>query len=405
MEINNISRSAMISSLRVQNFGVKNLGWRDKLLARVNASLLNYFNLNEEDLDTAEVTNLQDQNLAGSTGGLVRITLNGNDEDIEKSIVLKRVTFGQTDNPRWQTSDKADSAYYWAREVNNYRSGFLRSDQGIRAAECYDVIQDADDFVLILEDLRGQPGTSFSVPELARAAGNLGRWQRHQRETGRFVNRTPIFLSEYVDRRTEWFERIGALADASGLMVNSPEKDKIASRVLDVYKNRDMFLEFLGSQPQTLCHNDFWPPNMFAEQDSPEQTSAESRTVLIDFAYSCQGALGDDPANLVLDCVADGFVDVNRADELWRQTSEAFVEAACQGEKQLAVDVQNTMYVSAALKYSWLLPAAFEWSASEEMREELDTESGGADHFFEVRWDVIRFYSELASKALKILSV
>lgn len=384
---------------------VRDLGWSDELLAQVERSLEDHFDINEIDLKMAEVSSLQDRNLAGSTGEILRIALNGQEVGGKDSIVLKRVTFGQTSNPRWQTSGDRSSAYYWAREVINYRSNRLKGQDGICAAKCYGIIQEADDFILLLEDLRGRPGTRFSVSELAQAAGNLGRWQRHNWKTGRFGKRMPIFLSEYVNRRAEWFERIGELADESGLAVSRAEQDEIASKVLDVYRHRSVFLKFLGSQPQTFCHNDFWPPNMFAQQDSLGQTSQGSRTMLIDFAYSCQGALGDDPANLVIDSIADGFVDVNRAEDLWRQTSEAFVEAACKGEKQLTLDVQNTMYVSAALKYSWLPPAAFEWSASEEKREELGAESGGADHFFEVRWNVIRFYSEIASRALKILSL
>jgi hypothetical protein len=394
-----------MTRLSVQQFQLKDLGWRDKMLARVKTSLENHFYPDAVDLDTAEVSTLQHQNLAGSTGEILRLTLNGREGRKEKSIVLKRVTLGQTGNPRWQASGNSSSAFYWAREVDNYRSYFLQSHDSIRAAECYGIIQEENDVILLLEDLRGRPGTSFSVSELAQAARDLGRWQRHHWETGRFAKRLPIFLSEYVNRRTAWFECIDELADASELGISRAERSKIAAKVLDVYKHRGAFLKFLGSQPQTFCHNDFWPPNIFSEEEPLIQTSSGSRTVLIDFAYSCQGALGDDPANLVLDSIADRFVDVERAEDLWSQTSEAFVAAACQGEKQLAVEVQNTIYVSAALKYSWLLPAAFEWSASEEKREELDTESGGADRFFEVRWDVIRFHSELVSKALKILSV
>jgi hypothetical protein len=389
----------------VQQFQLKDLGWRDELLVPVETSLKNHFDLDEVDLGQAKVSSLQDKNLAGSTGEIVRINLNGREGGREQSVVLKRVTLGHTNNPRWQTSGNSNSAYYWAREIYNYQSDFLPSHDSIRAAECYGIIQEAGDFVLLLEDLKGRPGTSFSVSELAQAAGNLGRWQRQHWESGRCAKRMPIFLREYVDRRTEWFERIAELADASGLAVSRAEQNKIASKVLEVFRHRSAFLKFLSLQPQTLCHNDFWPPNMFAEQELTGQTSPGSRTVLIDFAYSCQGALGDDPANLVLDSIADGFVDVKRAEDLWRQTSEAFVEAACQGEQQLTADVQNTMYVSAALKYSWLLPAVFEWSASEEKREELGADCGGADHFFEVRWDVIRFYAEVVSKALKILSV
>ncbi len=69
--------------------------------------------------------------------------------------------------------------------------------------------------------------------------------------------------------------------------------------VLRLWEDHSALLEAIEQQPQTICHLDLWPPNMF------DRTTAagEAQTVLIDWSQIGYGAPAEDIANLVPDSV------------------------------------------------------------------------------------------------------
>ena len=112
---------------------------------------------------------------------------------------------------------------------------------------------------------------------------------------------------------------------------------------------RETLLRALEASPQTLCHLDFYPGNLFG---------GEEESILIDWAYCGIGALGEDPGNFVPDALLDGFVPGEQADELeravWGGYLAGLAEAGWAGDERA---VRFAFTATTWLKYEWLRPA------------------------------------------------
>src|SRR5438309_3595584 len=90
----------------------------------------------------------------------------------------------------------------------------------------------------------------------------------------------------------------------------------------------------LEAGPQTLCHLDFHPGNLFG---------GESETVVVDWAYCGLGALGEDAGNLVPDTLLDGFVAADRGAELeqvvWDGYLAGLADAGWPGDERAVLRV------------------------------------------------------------------
>lgn len=80
-------------------------------------------------------------------------------------------------------------------------------------------------------------------------------------------------------------------------------------------EEQEAALRTLEGGPQTLCHLDFYPGNLFGDGEE---------TILIDWAYCGIGALGEDPGNFVPDALLDGFVPAAQAAELERAVWDGY---------------------------------------------------------------------------------
>ena len=108
-------------------------------------------------------------------------------------------------------------------------------------------------------------------------------------------------------------------------------------------------LAALEHGPQTFCHVDFYPGNLFGDDED---------TILIDWAYCGIGALGEDPGNFVPDAVLDGFVGAEQADHLERVVWDGY--RAGLDDARWAGDERAVRFAFTAtpwLKYEWLSPA------------------------------------------------
>ena len=74
--------------------------------------------------------------------------------------------------------------------------------------------------------------------------------------------------------------------------------------MLRLWAERETLLAALDDLPLTLCHQDLYPPNLFARYD----VHGRDQTVLIDWSYLGHGPLGQDIGNLVPDSVWIGYV-------------------------------------------------------------------------------------------------
>ena len=148
------------------------------------------------------------------------------------------------------------------------------------------------------------------------------------------------------------------------------------------------FLDALDRLPQTLCHLDLHPANLFAGSDD--------ETVAIDWSFVGLGAIGEDAGNLVPDAVLDFHVPAARIDDLY-ETVAAGYEAGLRhaGWDGPTASVRLGMAATIAAKYAWILPALLRAAA-----EDRDVVNGRP--FDEtLRWwgPAIRFLHDRADEA------
>ena len=96
--------------------------------------------------------------------------------------------------------------------------------------------------------------------------------------------------------------------------------------------------------PRTLCHLDVWPANL---------TDDAGTSILLDWAFTGEGAVGEDIANLVVDCFTDGLMDV----ALLPEVAEAVVDGYLAGWTGSDDAVRTGIHACGAAKYSWFGPA------------------------------------------------
>lgn len=105
--------------------------------------------------------------------------------------------------------------------------------------------------------------------------------------------------------------------------------------------------------------------------------------------------MGHDAGNLVVDDVADFFISPEDAEIVWQKIRAAYLEAASghMTAEELA-HVCLAMQITVALKYAWLLPAAFQVARDASALKVLKNRYGDLDEFFRKRSAGLRFIGQ-----------
>ena len=244
------------------------------------------------------------------------------------AAVLKLVRSDPDGHPRWPAAPEPEHPYYWRREVCAYESGFLeRLPSGVRAPRCRGCFERADGSVALW--LEALPAPSWTIDGYGHAARVMGRMQ------GAFAAALPSerwlsrrWLRAYLDLRLE---------------LTGPRSEE-----------HEAMLRVVETGPQTFCHLDFYPENLFGDGDEP---------ILVDWAYCGIGALGEDPGNFVPDALLDGFVAPDQADELelavWEGYRTGLADEGWTGDERA---VRFAFCATPWLKYRWVPPALESWT-------------------------------------------
>ena len=252
----------------------------------------------------------------------------------DDAAVLKVVRLNPEGHPRWPAAAEPEHPYYWRREVCVYESGFLdRLPGGVRAPRCRGCFERGEGSVALWLDALA--ATAWTIDGYGSAARNLGRMQGALAAAlpdERWLSRR--WLRAYLDLRLE---------------LTGPRSDE-----------QEAALRALEAGPQTFCHLDFYPENLFGDGDAP---------ILVDWAYCGIAALGEDPGNFVPDALLDGFVPAEQADELeqavWDGYRAGLAEAGWAGEERV---VRFAFCATAWLKYQWVPPALASWALDDAKR-------------------------------------
>jgi hypothetical protein len=246
----------------------------------------------------------------GATVGVWRANAAG------RSAVLKLLRLGAGSNVNWAASPEPDHPRWWRRELVVLRDDLLgvfrpelRPPRLLHAADRPD-----GSLALWLEDL-GPPAV-WTMEALARVARLLGMAQR------RAVAQLPAalprgFLRAYLE------PRIPHLAEPF-----ASQQEKILSR--------------LDALPQTLCHFDFHPANIFP---------AGATTAVIDWAYCGCGPVGADAGVLASDALVDELVPPDQAPLLVKTIWEAYRDGLA--DAALARAAAEAYALGTALRYAW----------------------------------------------------
>jgi hypothetical protein len=241
----------------------------------------------------------------------------------DHAAVLKLVHHDEGGSRRWPAAAEPEHPYYWRREACVYESKLVeRLPGGVRAPTCRGLFERADGSVALW--LQALPEPPSTLEWYGRAARSLGRMQgavTTELPTERWLSRR--WLRSYLDLRLE---------------LTGP-------RSVD----REAMLEALEHGPQTVCHLDFYPGNLFGDGDD---------AILVDWAYCGIGTLGEDPGNFVPDAILDGFVAAEQSDDLERVVWDGY--RAGLADAGWTGDVRAVRFAFAAtpwLKFEWLNPA------------------------------------------------
>ncbi|GAA1527348.1 hypothetical protein GCM10009741_31330 [Kribbella lupini] len=249
---------------------------------------------------------------------------------------------------------------YWRREVEVYRDGVLRdrlAQAGLHlpAAEVEEYDGGA---VLLLEDIAGTPGTAFSLEDHAALAKGCGRWQARPSEA---VGWTSVgFLRDYSTSRVVPWELLDDDEAWRQPLVAEEWPGGLREKWLQVVAWRNELLATVEGLPRRRCHLDLWVSNVIRRPGG--------EMALLDWAFTGDGALGEDVGNYVPDAVFDLFWPAERMAELAETCVDGYLDGLREGGWRGAADQVRLAVMASGVKYAWLLPALLGQAGDESHR-------------------------------------
>jgi hypothetical protein len=231
-------------------------------------------------------------------------------------------------------SRPADS-HYWRREAEVYQSGvFDTMPPCLGAPRCFGVTDYAGDSCwLWLEDVKDEVEL-WPIERYGSAARHLGQFNAAYL-TGRPLPAWPWLSGDWIRDDTSAF---GAKLDRFRQNLEHPLMRRFvsadaASRLVQLWEERERFLSALGALPRTLCHFDAFRRNMLTRR-----IADQDQTVLIDWAFLGPGPVGAEIVSLVMVTLVFGHVSTSQAAMLDRAAFDGYVaglrEAGWRGDAQ-----------------------------------------------------------------------
>ena len=303
----------------------------------------------------------------------------------------------------FRPSDEPTHWNYWKREALVYTSGLLDDlPPGLRAPRCFGMLEHSPAEVsLWLEEVRGVPAARWSVERFGLAARHMGQFQ------GAYLAGRPLPTAPWLSRRwlRQWtLAEPGRIHDSASWqhpLIRPHVPAGAQQQAVRLWVARDVLFDALEQAPQTLCHFDFWPPNLFAGLDLDD----EQRTVLIDWAYTGHGALAEDTANLVMDCVWMFKVDAIHLPRLEQLIVEGYAaglhEAGWRGDERV---LRFAHAAVTGLRYGLLAAPLLELAHDGARQEQMKQWHGlPIDDIIARRAAVVTRSLELAEEAIGML--
>ncbi|MEU8862269.1 aminoglycoside phosphotransferase [Streptomyces umbrinus] len=344
--------------------------------------------------EQAEFTPLTHNPRNGVTAGVWRVAAGG------RSAVLKLLTRAKDTTETWAASEDPRHWNFWRREAHVYEEGVARVWQpwGITAPDLLASVERPDgDVALWLEDVRdGEPATAWPIARHARHAERLGAAHGRALADGVVLDRPWLsrrFLRDYTSGQTVGRELLDDDTAWQQPLVRDHFPDGLRERMVRLHDEREWFLRTMESLPRVFSHLDQWPANL---------VSRHGESVLLDWAFAGDGALGEDIGNYIPDTVFDLFLPAARLPELATAMYEAYVRGLRAGGWQGDERLVRLGVCASAVKYDWLTALMLSRASDERQLDYGGGRTVEAERRYRERGVVLAFLADWADEARRL---
>ena len=290
----------------------------------------------------------------------------------------------------WAASQDPRHWNYWRREVEVYRDEELRkrlADAGL-VLPAADVVEHADGAVLMMEDIAGTHGTEFSLAEHAAFARACGRWQA--RPAGDRSWTSVGFLRDYSTSREVPWELVDDDAAWRQPLVAETWPAGLRQAWGQLIAHRNELLELVARLPRVRCHLDLWVSNVI------QRPTGE--LALLDWAFTGDGALGEDIGNHIPDAVFDLFWPAERLPELAETCVDNYLDGLREAGWRGSPDDVRLAVMASGVKYAWLLPGLL--GRASDTSHNAYHQQTDRRHLFRQRGQALAFVADRCAEAL-----
>jgi hypothetical protein len=245
---------------------------------------------------------------------------------------------------------------YWKREALVFQSGILRDwEGGLVPVQCYGVSEPTPDLAwLWLEDLPETPDMLWNLDRHILAARHFGEFNgAHvgKKLADGFPWLNQNFIGQYLPTLTLWLGIEDTVRNPTCWAHPAVKRAfplPVVERILRALESSDKIVSKLGTQPQTLSHQDTDRRNLFAKR----RAGGQAQTVAIDWGFMGLAAVGEDLGNQIFGNLFHLEVAASEAQPYQEAAFEAYLEglhdAGWQGnleEVRLACAAQALTYI------------------------------------------------------------
>jgi hypothetical protein len=268
---------------------------------------------------------------------------------------------------RWRASEDPRAYSWWRREADVYGDTELRdrveqAGLGIQPARIE--LGDPDGLVLWLDWAEGRTAADLTLDDHVALATGLGRWQARGPLDRPWTSRA--FLRSYAGANFA-----AARADGAAGMVYDEATWRhpliaehwpadLQRRWQALLADADRLFDLMEALPRTLCHLDVWAMNVVRRADGVP--------VLLDWAFTGDGAIGEDVGNAIPDACFDLLWPAERVRELDAAVTAAYTDGLRQAGWREDPRLARLGIVAACVKYIWLVPWMLHRVADDEHR-------------------------------------
>jgi hypothetical protein len=210
---------------------------------------------------------------------------------VEWSLIRKMV------HPPGESAHPSDWNY-WRREVDVYESGWLAGlPAGVAAPRCFCVEEHAGGSCSVwMEDVDDEASPEWPIDLYVEAARHLGRFG------GAYLAGHTLPQGSWMS--SQWLRKavahaapaVDQLRDAHAHpTVRRAYPPDVRQTVLELWAERDLFLDSLDRLPRVVCHYDTFRANLLTRHTGQD----DRQLVAIDWAFVGKGSVGEDLASLM----------------------------------------------------------------------------------------------------------